>query len=237
MGDSVEWVFEYQLSGGAPGGGIDGGTNVGGGAEVLQGVVGTDLVFRTLVSGDSSNEIIQNADTLDIQCRPNIVNFAGVGAARTVDPVSGNTIILRGFVSSDNKISITAPNDNAVDFGVQNLTKDDVGLNFLNNHADGVGDVTFTPGANTDITQGYVKGSYFAQQGGQLKLWVCTDNTAGAAVWELIYDGEHGSSFEKDMFGACASTGTVSFPDTGDFVAIPTAWTFSSIPRQLGSES
>jgi hypothetical protein len=225
VGDSVEWILEYNLGGGGVPGGINGATNVGGGAEVFQSVVGTDLVFRTLVSADASNEIIQTADTLDIQCRPNIVNFSGIGPARAVDPVLGKTIVLREFISSDTKVGISTPNNNQIDFTVQNLTKDDVGLNFLNNHADGVGDVTLTPGANTDSTQGYVKGSYFAQQGGQLKLWICTDNTAGAAVWELIYDGSHGGSFEKDMFGACASIPSVTFPDSGAWVAIPTAWT------------
>jgi hypothetical protein len=44
---------------------------------------------------------------------------------------------------------------------------------------------TLTPGANDDITRGFVSDSRWILDNGD--IYLCTDNTEGAAVWELSY--------------------------------------------------
>jgi len=44
---------------------------------------------------------------------------------------------------------------------------------------------TLTPGVNDDSTKGFVSGSRWILDNGD--IYLCTDNTEGAAVWELIF--------------------------------------------------
>ncbi len=44
---------------------------------------------------------------------------------------------------------------------------------------------TRDPGVNDDASQGFDIGSVWANQTGK-KVWVCSDNTTGAAAWTKI---------------------------------------------------
>ena len=46
---------------------------------------------------------------------------------------------------------------------------------------------TTVPNVNFDVTKGYVPGSIFHDMNNQNK-YICTNNTTGAAVWDLYYD-------------------------------------------------
>jgi len=64
---------------------------------------------------------------------------------------------------------------------------------------------TLTPGVNDDSTKGFVSGSRWILDNGD--IYVCTDNTEGDAVWELQVSGlqqvlDEGSRAEKDSGGS-----------------------------------
>jgi len=68
--------------------------------------------------------------------------------------------------------------ENGVQYFVAQNSNQIVRANSINNT---------TPDANFDISMGYVPGSIFHDMNNQNK-YICTDNTNGAAVWNLYYD-------------------------------------------------
>jgi hypothetical protein len=65
-----------------------------------------------------------------------------------------------------------------------------VGLNVVNVESNGpltwYGFANMIPGASDDDTQGYSRGSFGINSGTLKRNYICTDNTTGAAIWEMI---------------------------------------------------
>ena len=74
-------------------------------------------------------------------------------------------------------------------------------LAFFNNY-----NATTAPGASNDTTQGYRRGSQWQNQSvSPVAIYVCTNDTAGAAVWELL---DSASGAEGVIAAPAASTAT-----------------------------
>lgn len=64
----------------------------------------------------------------------------------------------------------------------------DTPVQYVPRHAFGYGNFNATtdPGASDDSTQGYTVNSWWYNTVDPYALWICVDNTAGAAIWQGV---------------------------------------------------
>lgn len=205
---------------------VKGGDNLGAGIPLFAGEIDQRLKFRTLTSTSGRVFITAGPDTINLDINPaeeavqGAVNEGG-GAPLFIDRVADN-LRFRTLTSSTGKVTL-APGPLEVNFGV-NLVRDDVGLKWVQNLANGWG-VPFPPPASADSTNGFQQGSIWTQIGGtppaaEIRLWSCADASPGAAVWILLVDSAAPITNHLKMAVAVGAPTSipVSFSSTGPAV-------------------
>ena len=198
-------------------------TNEGLGFQVYKQQVGSTLQFRTLTNSTGDIGLALNGDEIDItllatpaiETVANVGGFAGVSAG-----ILGQQLQLRSLQGSTGKVVITE-NATDIDFGVS-LDSSDVGLNFVNNVS--IGYDTISPPITADVNAGFVVGSLWSQVGASSILYICQDNTAGAAVWLKVFDSATitPTIYPKDVASQYVPGGwTQTISGIGPFVLAP----------------
>jgi len=203
--------IDFQVP--APSGFLVSAANVGTGVGIYKNQVADQIRFKSLISTSGDLTITQNGtDHVDLS----ITNAATVTSASNVGTganvfagLVGTDLRFKTLTSSSSKITLTQ-NPTTVDFGV-NLTSSDVGLNFVENVK--IGYASISPGVTADINSGFIVGSLWSQVGASQILYVCTDNTAGAAVWSVVYNSATPFPvvYEKDYAQQRISSGFSQF--------------------------
>jgi len=173
--------------------------SIGSGVPVYKEQVADQLRFRSII-GDVNIGVALSGDNVAISLLnvPTIKNAISVGTGVPVlSGISGTDLWIKSIKNSTGRITVL---NNAfdLDLGV-NIDKVDVGLNFIQNVSNFYG--TTTPTVNSDIIAGYIVGSLWSAVIGDELLYVCTDNSTGAAVWKIIYDSgtPYPIVYEKDF--------------------------------------
>ena len=117
----------------------------------------------------------------------------GTGA-RVFARISGTNDELLEFrtITSNNGKLLFSTTADEIDIE-PNLIKDDVGLPLVENIKNEQLQPLLEPTANDDETRGFQIGSFWIQALPQVELWICKDNTTGAAQWDLLAAGGGGN--------------------------------------------